>query len=159
MNQQPTPAPATPRDDQLFGTGGGELAALIRAFDWAQTSLGPLEDWAPVVRTTVSLILRSPVPMITLWGAEGLMIYNDGYAEIAGNRHPDILGGEVLTGWPEVTGFNANVLRVGLGGGTLNYRDQHLVLLRNGVPEDAWLVLTYSRFWTSRASRSACWRS
>jgi signal transduction histidine kinase len=35
-------------------------------------------------------------------------------------------------------------MEVGLSGGTLSFRDEHLVLHRNGVPEDVWLNLDYS---------------
>jgi len=34
----------------------------------------------------------------------------------------------VREGWPEVTDFNDNVMKVGLGGGTLSYRNQELTL-------------------------------
>ena len=72
------------------------------------------------------------------------MIYNEGYAAFAGQRHPVSLGSNVREHWPEVAEFNANVLKVVLGGGTLGYRDQHLVIERNGSPEDVWLNLDYS---------------
>ena len=45
---------------QAFLDGGGELARLIAAFDWAVTPLGPIEGWPQSLRTTVGLILRSP---------------------------------------------------------------------------------------------------
>ena len=67
-----------------FLSGGGELGELIRGFDWSKTSLGPLEDWSLTIITTLGIVLSSPVPMITLWGDEGLMIYNDAYAQFAG---------------------------------------------------------------------------
>jgi hypothetical protein len=69
------------------------------------------------------------------------MIYNDAYSAFAGARHPGLLGCKVLEGWPEVADFNATVMRVGLAGGTLSYREQHLVLHRNGPPEDVWMNL------------------
>lgn len=47
-------------------------------------------------------------------------------------------------GWPEVADFNRNVVDTCLAGGTLEYRNKVLVLLRNGVPEDVWLDLYYS---------------
>jgi signal transduction histidine kinase len=72
------------------------------------------------------------------------MIYNDAYAVLGGARHPRLLGSKILEGWPEVADFNANVMRVGLAGGTLAYRDQHLVLNRNGRAEDVWMNLDYS---------------
>ncbi|HEY1226960.1 MAG TPA: ATP-binding protein, partial [Ramlibacter sp.] len=40
--------------------------------------------------------------------------------------------------------FNDNVMRVGLAGGTLSYKDQELTLIRRGVPEPAWMNLDYS---------------
>lgn len=79
-----------------------------------------------------------------LWGNDGVMIYNDAYSGFAGGRHPRLLGSKVLEGWPEVADFNANVMKVGLSGGTLAYRDQHLILYRSGGAEDVWMNLDYS---------------
>ena len=50
----------------------------------------------------------------------------------------------MLEGWPEVADLNRRVMEVGLAGGTISFHDQHLVLHRNGVPEDAWMDLNYS---------------
>jgi len=129
---------------QAFLSGGGELATLIGAFDWAATSLGPLSQWPHTRRSTVALMLRSAVPMVTLWGDDGVMIYNDAYSEFAGGRHPRLLGSKVREGWPEVADFNDHIMRVGLAGGTLAYRDQELTLHRNGRPEQVWMNLDYS---------------
>jgi len=96
-------------DQAGFLDGGGEMGRRIRAFDWARTALGPIAGWPASLRTTVGLILRSPVPIVTLWGARGIMIYNDAYSVFAGRRHPQLLGSEVLKGWPEVADFNEHV--------------------------------------------------
>ena len=72
------------------------------------------------------------------------MIYNDAYSEFAGKRHPTLFGSKVREGWPEVADFNDNVMKVGLSGGTLAYRNQMLVLSRHGRPEQVWLDLDYS---------------
>ncbi len=125
-------------------SGGGEIGRLIGAFDWSRTSLGPMPGWPQSLKTTVSLILRSPVPIVTLWGADGIMIYNDAYSEFAGERHPQLLGSKVREGWPEVADFNDHVMKVGLAGGTLAYRDQELTLYRYGTPDRVWLNLDYS---------------
>jgi PAS domain S-box-containing protein len=127
-----------------FLTGGGEAAKIISSFDWPSTSMGPIEGWSANVRSTISLILRSPVPIVTLWGEDGVMIYNDAYSEFAGGRHPVLFGSKVREGWPEVADFNDNVMKVGLAGGTLAYRDQELTLFRNGRPEPVWMNLDYS---------------
>ncbi|KGF82838.1 diguanylate cyclase [Massilia sp. JS1662] len=129
---------------RTFGAGGGLLGGIIDDYDWSATTLGPIDRWPDVVRTTVELILRSPVPIVTLWGEDGVMIYNDAYSGFAGGRHPRLLGSKVREGWPEVADFNDNVMKVGLAGGTLSYRDQELVLHRSGKPEPVWMNLDYS---------------
>ena len=139
-----------PLDDENFEqtypflSEGGELATLISIFDWAKTPLGRISGWPQHLKTSVSLMLRSQVPIVMLWGTDGVMIYNDAYSVFAGNRHPKLLGSKVREGWPEVADFNDNVMKVGLSGGTLAYRDQELTLNRSGKPEKAWLNLDYS---------------
>ncbi|HEY6521241.1 MAG TPA: GAF domain-containing protein, partial [Roseiarcus sp.] len=73
------------------------------------------------------------------------MIYNDGYSTFAGGRHPNLFGSKVREGWPEVADFNDNIMKVGLAGETLAYRDFPLTLYRHGGnPEQVWLNLDYS---------------
>lgn len=128
-----------------FLTGGGALAECIAAFDWGATALGPLDTWPMSRKTAVSLILQTQVPIVTLWGEDGFMIYNDAYSAFAGDRHPKLLGSKVREGWPEVAEFNDNIMKVGLAGQTLAYREFPLTLyLRDGQPEQVWLDLDYS---------------
>ena len=130
--------------DGSFPAGGGELAALIRTYDWTSTGLGPLQAWPQSLKTVTETLLRSPVPIVLLWGEAGIMIYNDAYSVFAGGRHPKLLGSKVREGWPEVADFNDNVMKVGLTGGTLAYKDQELTLNRHGRPEQVWMNLDYS---------------
>nr|WP_223799004.1 PAS domain-containing protein [Sphingomonas nostoxanthinifaciens] len=94
--------------------------------------------------TATAILLRSPVPIVMLWGDDGVMLYNDAYSKFAGGRHPELLGSNVREGWPEVADFNDNVMKVGLAGETLHYRDQELTLRRHGRPEQVWMDLDYS---------------
>jgi len=123
---------------------GGGMAELIAAFDWARTPLGPAADWSAALRTTVGIILRADLPMIVLWGADGICIYNDAYAIFAAGRHPSLLGSRVVEGWPEVASFNQLVLDTCLAGETLSLREEPMVLRRKGYPENVWLDLDYS---------------
>ena len=127
-----------------FGAVTGEMAERVRAFNWAGTPLGPIAGWPQSLKTAVGMVLLSPVPIVMLWGEDGIMIYNDAYSVFAGGRHPELLGSKVREGWPEVADFNDNVMKVGLGGGTLAYRDQELTLYRTGKPEQVWMNLDYS---------------
>jgi PAS domain S-box-containing protein len=128
-----------------FLAEGGELGRLIAAYDWGRTSLGPIEQWPAALKTTVALILRSPLPIVTLWGEPGVMIYNGGYSQFAGHRHPALLGMDVRNAWPEVADFNDNIVRSVFGRGeTLSFENTELVLHREGRPDTVWLNLDYS---------------
>jgi PAS domain S-box-containing protein len=127
-----------------FPSWKGEMARRVSEFDWKLTPLGPIFRWPQSLKTTVGIVLLSPVPIVMLWGEEGVMIYNDAYSVFAGGRHPRLLGSKVREGWPEVADFNDHVMKVGLAGGTLAYRDQQLTLYRSGVPEQVWMNLDYS---------------
>ena len=137
-------AGAAVTEDLAFLNHPGEMGDLIRRFDWGGTSLGPIPAWPASRRFTIALMLRSPLPIVTLWGADGVLVYNDAYARFAGARHPGVLGAKVLEAWPEAADLNRRVLETVLAGGTLSLRDQKLTLNRHGAPEDCRLDLDYS---------------
>ncbi|HJR82983.1 MAG TPA: ATP-binding protein [Sphingomicrobium sp.] len=139
-----TDSAGTTPTQSSFLVDGGEMAALIGSFDWSKTSLGPMDHWPNALKTAIGSMLMSPLPIVTLWGEDGVMIYNDAYSGFAGGRHPQLLGSKVREGWPEVADFNDNVMKVCLGGGTLSYKDQELTLHRHGRPEQVWMNLDYS---------------
>ena len=118
--------------------------SVLESFNWEATPLGTRGSWPSAIITTVDLVLACPVPIVTLWGQDGIMIYNDAYAAVAGGRHPALFGAPVRLGWPEVADFNDNVMKAGLAGQALSYRDHELTLFRNGVAERVWMNLDYS---------------
>ena len=126
-----------------FLAGESEMAGLISSREWGDR-IGPITGWPTSLKTTVGLMLRSPVPLVLLWGPDGIMLYNDAYAGFAGNRHPSLLGAKVLEGWPEAADLNSRVMAVCMAGGTLQFKDERLVLNRRGTPEEGWMDLFYS---------------
>jgi len=82
------------------------MSALIRAKDWSKTSLGSPDSWPPSLSLIVSVTLASGFPMAVRWGPEFVMIYNDGYRPILGDKHPWALGLPFDEVWPEVQRFN-----------------------------------------------------
>jgi PAS domain S-box-containing protein len=124
--------------------GGGRMGDLIRSYDWDSTSVGSIATWPQSLLTAVGLMLQSPVPIVMLWGNNGIMMYNDAYSVFAGARHPKLLGTKVLEGWPEVADFNRNVMKKTSAGKTLSYKDQELTLYRNNIPEAVFMDLNYS---------------
>ena len=72
--------------------GDGEMAVLCRDFDWGSTPLGDITHWPSSLCTAASLALASPFPTLLVWGDERTQVYNDGYAALLGDEHPDALG-------------------------------------------------------------------
>ena len=130
--------------DSLSFLPPSKLGELIRHHDWTSSGLGAPAHWPQSLKTITSMLLASPVPIVLLWGEKGIMIYNDAYSVFAGERHPRLLGSEVRKGWAEVADFNDQVMRVGLAGKTLAYKDQELTLYRHGHAEQVWMDLDYS---------------
>src|SRR5688572_16240413 len=81
---------------------GGQMGALVRAFDWSQTPLGPLDGWPEALRVAVGICLNSRFPMFVWWGPQHVNIYNDAYVPILGKRHPDALGRPARQTWGEI---------------------------------------------------------
>ena len=131
-----------------FLAGGGELGTRIADMDWSAT-LGPIEAWSDSLAAAAGMIVHCAVPMVLLWGEDGIMLYNDAFSAFAGGGHLAILGMAVRDGVPRIAAFDDTdfidrIMRVGLEGGSLAYRDQELTLHRDGRPEPIWVNLDTS---------------
>ena len=129
--------------DSLFA-GSGEMAVRCRAFDWASTSLGPVDQWPQSLRTAAQLTLSSIFATIVLWGPELIQIYNEGYRPILGVKHPIGLGQPTHACWPEVRHINQPIYDRVFQGETLTFEDARYPLSRFGVLEDGWFTLVFA---------------
>jgi len=62
-----TSLPSSTKNDTILA-GGGELGALMRALNWAETPLGPVETWPQSLRSVLSMLLPSKAQIILFWG-------------------------------------------------------------------------------------------
>jgi len=122
----------------------GEMAERIRAHDWASTPLGAAETWTSSLRATVSLLLGCGFPMIALWGRDLIQIYNDGFRDLMGLKHPAGLGQPSRECWPEILHITGPIYERVWEGETFTFEDALYPLTRSGRLEDAWFTLTYS---------------
>ncbi|MFL1419983.1 ATP-binding protein [Pseudomonas fildesensis] len=123
---------------------GSEVGALIARLDWAQSPLGEANDWPQSLRTAVDIVIHSPMPMLLLWGSQLTQLYNDGFALLAGNKHPDALGQPAHETWAELESFTAPIYDAVLSGQVRTFSEQRFVLQRNHRDTEIWLDLTYS---------------
>ncbi|WP_089008455.1 ATP-binding SpoIIE family protein phosphatase [Micromonospora viridifaciens] len=87
------PTPSAPTSGAPMGPGAVMPGASVgSAFRWADTPLGAPEQWDPALHTVVDLVLTSPVPMALLYGDDLVLLYNEGWGELIGARHPKALG-------------------------------------------------------------------
>ncbi len=127
-------------------TGSGEMATLIRSYDWSRSSIGPVESWPQSLRTALSIMLASGYPMAVGWGHDYIFFYNDSFRPILGaTKHPAALGRPTVESWPEIWDFvGAAFDGIMRSGGDVSARDRLLVLDRNGYREECYFDLSYS---------------
>jgi PAS domain S-box-containing protein len=131
--------PSTSPASRIFGTG--EMADLVRAFDWSTTPLGPIDSWHDPLLTCVNLLLSSHHPMFLWWGPDAIQFYNDAYRPSFGTgiRHPTALGQPARECWTEVWDDIEFRLNLVLHQGKATWYENQLVpILRNGRLEDVY---------------------
>jgi len=121
-----------------------DAQALIARTDWSRTPLGAAGTWPQSLRTAVDIVIHSPMPMLLLWGPQLTQIYNNGFAMLAGSKHPHAFGQPAHLIWPELQDFTDPIYRAVLQGQVRTYSERRFTLQRGGVESDFWLDLTYS---------------
>jgi PAS domain-containing protein len=140
------PAAAPTRGALDFLLGGGEMGALMRAHDWATSSLGSPSGWPQSLRTAVRLMLNTGHPMYIWWGPELACLYNDAYCRSIGpERHPRSLGRPAREVWAEIWPIiGPQIEQVMSGRGATWHVDQLVPITRHGRVEDVYWTYSYS---------------
>ena len=120
------------------------MGELIRLHCWSDTSLSEPPGWPNALTTLLSVMLTSAQPMFVAWGAEGLLLYNDAYALILGDRHPGALGKPFFDVWPEVRAEVGRHFEQVFAGVPVNMDDIEVMLDRPGRPREAHFSFSYS---------------
>jgi PAS domain S-box-containing protein len=136
-------APPQPHTDPL-PEDGGACGALLRAKDWDASPLGPIGGWPPELRTVVGIALGSKQPMLIVWGPEQIILYNDGYAAMCGDRHPAALGGRFRDLWFDIWDQIEPIISAAYQGISTSMDDIEFVMHRNGYPEETHFAFSYS---------------
>jgi PAS domain S-box-containing protein len=135
----------TRKDQALaFLSGGGETGALMRARDWSSSPLGPAAAWPQALKTLVGVMLGSIQPMFVAWGPRRIMLYNDGYAELCWERHPDALGAPFAEVWHDIMDDVSPILDRAFAGEATQMDDIMFVMERDGRPQEAHFAFSYT---------------
>ncbi|MCJ1361870.1 hypothetical protein MMC16_000970 [Acarospora aff. strigata] len=122
------PSPALPKHIQFF-----------LSVDWASTGLGPIEQWSSSLRAMSNLVMASPHPAAMYWGHEYIAIYNEAYIQLAGQKHPTLMGTPYYNAWPEIWDAVKDVFAdAKLTGQATMKDDDCLFMKRSGFLEETY---------------------
>ena len=123
-----------------------DMRTRVKEFDWAATPLGPAKNWSQSLKWSVELVLASGFPMSIRWGSELILIYNDAYGALLGDRHPGALGQPLREIWPEIYSELGTLNHAILHGERDCFfaEDHPWRIHRYGIPEDARFTISYS---------------
>jgi PAS domain S-box-containing protein len=129
-----------------FLAGGGEMGALMRAYDWASHPIGAPDTWPQSLRTAIRIVLNTNHPMFIWWGPDLIQFYNDAYAlTMDARQHHAGLGARGREFWHEIWPIiGPQIAQVMSGGGATWHENQLIPMTRNGKLEHSYWTYSYS---------------
>lgn len=112
---------------------------LLRQIDWSASPLGSVESWHWDLRAASDMLIRTPYPAAIYWGPEFVTIYNEPYVDLAGDKHPKLLGTPYSQGWAEIWHLIKPIMMAAWNGAesTMKHNDR-LFILRGGFLEETF---------------------
>ncbi|WP_455929886.1 GAF domain-containing protein [Pseudomonas fluorescens] len=120
-----------------------DMAERVRRHDWANTPLGPLEQWPDVLKTTVALCFASSFPQAIVWGPQLITLYNDAFIPILGSK-PEALGRPFNEVWHEVWADISPIADAAFQGNATYIENFPLVIERGPTRDQAYFTFCYS---------------
>ena len=103
--------------------------------DWSRTDLGERARWPQPLRLVVDIVLNCPFPMLLVWGADRVTVFNEAYAALAGPGHAHAPGGKVPALWPAPLAAGREGYEQALRGAPARLLRRPLELVREHGPE------------------------
>ncbi len=125
---------------------GGEMGRRFAEFGWAAHPLGEPTTWPSEVRAAVATALTSRFPIVLWLGQSDLfLVYNDGYAQILGDKNPAALGCPGQQVWSEIWDEIGPMLAGVFATGEATWSDDLMLpLVTGGLPVERYFTFTYS---------------
>jgi signal transduction histidine kinase len=116
-----------------------EVPERVRSMDWSKTAIGPIETWPPSLMNAVELSFNANHPIAIFWGPDCVLLYNEAWRSIAGDRDLRFLGQRLVEACPElwqILGPQIQAVRETAQG--CSYKDQLLPAHRFGYNEECY---------------------
>ncbi|MCR6502111.1 PAS domain-containing protein [Shinella sp. CPCC 101442] len=121
-----------------------DCGKLFRDRDWSMTPLGPREDWSVELKTLTNVMLGSLQPMLIVWGPSQTTFYNDGYAQMCGNRHPAAFGRPFRDLWHDIWDQVDSIISAAYAGHGTAMDDIEFTMHRKGYAEETHFAFSYT---------------
>lgn len=110
--------------------------------DWDESPLGSILAWPAQLRQMVQLAIVDPRPTCILWGLldDAVIIYNEAYAPLLGDKHPSMQGQLFRECWAEAWPAISRLVGEQLDTGQPIAAQQQLrKVVRNGYLEETYM--------------------
>ncbi len=120
------------------------MARAVGSFPWESTALGPISGWSAALMASVRLMLGQQHAVSMFWGPDLIMLYNDAYAPVLGQKEPRALGQPFQRIWADVWDDVKPLVDQTLSGRGTYSEEMRLVMTRNGFDEETFWTFSYS---------------
>jgi PAS domain S-box-containing protein len=122
----------------------GPTLELIRSIDWASTSIGAQDTWPQSLRSALSICINSNFPIAIYWGADLVLLYNEAWSPIPGNKHSWAFGKPAIEVWPEIWSAIEPQFQKAFAGVPGGSKDALLPMQRHGYTEECYFDFTFT---------------
>ena len=127
----------------IFVTAG-QMGERIRDYIWSDSLLGPMSNWPQSLQSALSICLNSNFPIAIYWGQDLVLLYNDAWSPIPGNKHPWALGKPAIEVWPDIWNDIEPQFKKAFEGMPGGSRDALLLMQRHGYTEECYFDFTFT---------------
>ncbi|MEJ1238098.1 ATP-binding protein [Chryseolinea sp. T2] len=122
----------------------GPTFELIRSTDWSKTAIGPQETWPQSFQSALSICVNSNFPIAIYWGRDLVLLYNDAWSPIPGNKHPWAFGKTAVEVWPDIWTAIEPQFEKAFSGRPGGSKDALLPMQRHGYTEECYFDFTFT---------------
>lgn len=122
----------------------GEVGRLIARMNWAETPLQALDAWPNALERLTRVCLEARQPWLLAWGHARTQIYNDAFASLCGEMHPQGLGSDFRQCWEAAWPVWGRAFEAAERGEASYLEDCRLLLVHRGEPVEAFLTCSFS---------------
>lgn len=151
MQKPVVKAPHVLRHSLDFIMSNGEVSRLLRYRISTCPQLGDPGSWPQSLRTAISICLYAPIVSAIYWGPDFILLYNDAYAEVLGDRHPSALCRPFREVWPEMEHILEGQLKLVLDTGqSFTVKNQKLAYLKSSVVTETFWSYSFTPIFSER---------